>query len=100
MAEAPNVCDMRGYLSFLILWSVKQRPRTGAEIALELEKRKGCRPNPGTLYPALKYLVQHHALLVRMEQNRKLYSLTPEGRRELLAAREAFVKAFYDVLTR
>ena len=29
---------------------------TGTEIALELKKRKGKKPSPGTIYPVLKYM--------------------------------------------
>ena len=34
-----NGCDMRGYLSFLILWSLNKRELTGNEIAIELKRR-------------------------------------------------------------
>ena len=49
-------CDMKGLLSYLILWNLSKKNMTGAEIAKELEKRKGTRPSPGTIYPALKEL--------------------------------------------
>ena len=49
-------CDMKGYLSYLILWVLSRKSMTGAEITKELEKRRGKKPSPGTVYPALKEL--------------------------------------------
>ena len=49
-----SCCDMRGLLSFLILFLLSKKPMHGQEIANELERRKGIRPSPGTIYPALK----------------------------------------------
>jgi PadR family transcriptional regulator PadR len=50
-------CDMRGMLGFLILFLLYERePMHGQEIANELAKRRGDRPSPGTIYPALKGL--------------------------------------------
>ena len=95
------VCDMRGYLSFLILWIVSKKPASGAEIARELEKRKGCKPNPGTIYPALKELVEKKAITVAPKGGKeKVYSITPLGRSQMETARNSFCKAFYDVFTR
>ena len=49
-------CDMRGMLSFMILWLLSDRSMYGQELAEEIGKRKGEKPNPGTIYPALKEL--------------------------------------------
>ena len=54
--EIPSCCDMRGLLSFQILWLLSKKPMHGQEIAEELQKRRGFKPSPGTLYPALKRL--------------------------------------------
>lgn len=66
---------------------------TGAEIAKELEKRKGHKPSPGTLYPALKDLRERK--LVTCDKN-KVYSLTKKGKKELMSACEVFHQIFYD----
>jgi len=47
---------MRGLLSFSILWLLTKRDMYGQEIAEELAQRRGTKPNPGTLYPALAEL--------------------------------------------
>jgi len=57
-------CKMKGFLSFLILWIVNKEKMTGAEIALELEKRKGHKPSPGTIYPVLKDLKEKGLLKI------------------------------------
>lgn len=93
-----NGCDMRGYLSFLVLWSLNKDELTGSELAIELEKRRGCKPNPGTIYPVLKEL-KIKGLIVESngEKFYKRYSLTKNGRKELERCREEFSKIFYDV---
>jgi DNA-binding PadR family transcriptional regulator len=96
-----GVCDMRGYLSFLILWIVSKKPASGAQIARELEKRKGCKPNPGTIYPALKELVGKKAIVAAPKGGKeKVYSITPLGRSQMESARTSFCKTFYDVFSR
>ena len=62
-------CDMRGMLSFLLLFLIAKKPMHGQEIADELEKRRGERPSPGTIYPALKALKE--AGFVKEKKKRK-----------------------------
>lgn len=87
-------CDMKGFLSFLILWLVNKKSMTGAELALELEKRKGSKPSPGTIYPALKYLKDKKLLSV--DENKR-YSLTKKGNKELEILIKIFFETFCDV---
>ena len=67
---------------------------TGAEIALELERRKGRRPSPGTIYPVLKTLKDKGLLSVDED---KRYSLTRRGRNELDVHLNMFFKTFCDI---
>lgn len=87
-------CDMRGYLSFLILWMLSKKSMNGAEITKELEKRKGSKPSPGTVYPALKELKESGMVSSGKE---KKYSLTKKGEQELKSACNAFCIIFYDM---
>ena len=74
---------------------------SGAELAKEMEARKGCKPNPGTIYPALKELLRKKAVKVHAQKGKeKIYALTPMGREQSDAAACAFCKVFYDVFTR
>ena len=52
----PYCCDMRGMLGFLILFLLSKKSMHGQELAEEIARRKGERPSPGTIYPALKGL--------------------------------------------
>ena len=67
---------------------------TGTELALELEKRKGHRPSPGTIYPVLKDLKEKGLLSVDAN---KRYSLTELGRQELEVSLDTFFKTFCDI---
>ena len=85
---------MKGYLSFLILWLINKHKMTGAEITLELERRKGNKPSPGTIYPVLKDLKDKGFLSI---DNKKRYSLTPKGKKELEHNLTTFFDTFFDV---
>jgi len=85
---------MKGFLSFLILWLVSKNSMTGAEIALELEKRKGHKPSPGTIYPVLKDLKDKGLLSM---DNNKRYSLTKKGKKELEIHINTFFETFCDI---
>ena len=87
-------CRMKGFLSFLILWLINKRKMTGAEITLEIEKRKGHRPSPGTIYPVLKDLTEKKLLKV---DNDKKYSLTKKGQQELEISLNTFFDTFCDI---
>jgi DNA-binding PadR family transcriptional regulator len=66
---------------------------TGTEIALELKKRRGRKPSPGTIYPVLKHMKENNLLF--MDEN-KSYSLTEEGRKSLEQHLRAFMSTFHD----
>ena len=75
-----NCCDMKGFLSYLIMWNLKKKSMNGAEIAKELEIRKGSKPSPGTIYPALKELKEKGLITADKD---KTYSLSKKGEKEL-----------------
>ena len=85
---------MKGLLSFLILWIVKKRKITGVEITDELEKRKGRKLSPGTIYPVLKKLKKDGLLAI---DESKSYTLTELGIKELKNRIGIFLKTFPDI---
>ena len=85
---------IKGMLSYLILWILRNKAMTGSEIANELEKRKGSRPSPGTIYPALKEL---KVMGLITSDKDKRYSLTVKGRKSLEGHCAFFCRLFYDV---
>lgn len=92
-----SCCDMRGLLSFTILWLLTKRDMYGQELREELARRKGTRPNPGTIYPALKELEATGLIEARREGRRKVYSLTRSGREGVEKACAYFCRAYGEI---
>ena len=93
------LCDMRGMLSFMILWLLAKRPMYGQELATEIGKRKGDKPNPGTIYPALKQLSEKKLVQSHLEGRNTVYELTRLGSVSLARSQEYFRKAFGEILS-
>ena len=70
----------------------------GQELAEELEKRKGEKPSPGTIYPALKNLREAGLIKENKEGKSISYTLTDEGKAQLKIAKAQFVKIFGGVM--
>ncbi len=66
----------------------------GKEIADELEKRKGERPSPGTIYPALKMLKENGWIEEKKKGKTISYSLTEEGKHALKVSKIKFARTF------
>jgi PadR family transcriptional regulator, regulatory protein PadR len=94
-----GMCDMRGMLSFTILWLLSTRPMYGQELATEIGKRRGDKPNPGTIYPALKDLSSRGLIKAHAEGRNNVYELTAEGRVSLGKALKYFDKAFGEIFS-
>jgi PadR family transcriptional regulator PadR len=93
-----HVCDMRGMLSFMILWLLSKRPMYGQQLAQEIGKRKGGKPTAGTIYPALKELAKQGLVESREDERRKVYSLTREGEQALSNSLKVFRDAFGEII--
>lgn len=95
--EVPDCCDMRGMLSFYVLWLLSKRPMNGQEISEELRKRRGTKPTAGTIYPALKDLRTKG--LVKMEKKGRItiYTLSERGKQGLKEACRYFCSAFGEI---
>ncbi|MFH0955457.1 MAG: PadR family transcriptional regulator [Candidatus Micrarchaeota archaeon] len=89
---------MRGMLSFLILFLLSKKPMHGQQIAKEIEKRKGTKPSPGTIYPALKSLKKAGLVAEKKSGKTITYRLTDEGKAGFKLARQYFCNAFMDIL--
>lgn len=70
----------------------------GQEISEELARRRGEKPNPGTLYPALKQLEERGLVVYRIHGRRKIYTLTEKGQLEIEKACRYFCQVFGDIL--
>ncbi|MEM4255410.1 MAG: PadR family transcriptional regulator [Candidatus Norongarragalinales archaeon] len=97
MGKTDACCDMRGMLSFLLLFLISKKPMHGKEIADELERRKGERPSPGTIYPALKALKQSGFVKEKKSGKTITYTITDSGKRALKVSRDRFCRTFVEV---
>jgi len=95
----PECCDMRGMLSFLILWLLSKKDMYGQELAKEIGKRRGIKPNPGTIYPALRELKKKGLIELKKEGRITNYHITDKGRRGIQTACEYFCRAFGEIFT-
>jgi PadR family transcriptional regulator PadR len=91
-------CDMRGMLGFLILFLLSKKPMNGQEIADEIANRKGERPSPGTIYPALKNLRLMGFIGIEEKERKTIsYNLTERGKSALKVAKRRFARTFLGV---
>ena len=75
----------RGLVRYLVLDAIAKQPRHGYEIIQVIGERSGgaYRPSPGVVYPTLQMLEElGHARTVTKDE-RKVYAITDEGRRDL-----------------
>lgn len=94
---APACCDMRGLLTFQILWELDREEMNGQQIAEKIAKRRGNKPTPGTIYPALKELKKGKFIKGRKDGQTIIYSLTAKGKKGLADASRYFHQAFGDI---
>jgi PadR family transcriptional regulator, regulatory protein PadR len=91
-------CDMRGMLGFLILFLLSKKPMHGQEIADEIARRKGEKPSPGTIYPALKNLREMGFILSDEKEGKTItYAITDRGKNALRISKRRFIRTFLGV---
>lgn len=86
----------RGDFKVLVLRVLRERPMHGYEITRVLEERSHgfYRPNPGAVYPALRALLRKGYVEKAGGERRKMYRITPAGRR-FLRGREAEIQRHF-----
>jgi DNA-binding PadR family transcriptional regulator len=87
----------RGVVRYLILDAIAQQPRHGYEIIQAIAERSAgtYRPSPGVIYPTLQMLEELGHARVEERETRKVYVITPQGKRELDDHAEE-VRDFYE----
>ena len=91
-------CDMKGFLTFIVLKLISKKNMSGEQIREEIKRRKGTKPSPGTIYPVLKALSESGFIQeVKDGGKEKKYKLTRKGQRELKVATRKFCMIFYDM---
>lgn len=78
----------RGDVRAAILALLSEGPMHGYQMIREIEERTGGRwkPSAGSVYPTLQMLADEGLVTTEMAQDRKVYSLTDEGREQAKAA--------------
>lgn len=88
---------MRGMLGFLILFLLSKEKMHGQALADEIARRRGERPSPGTIYPALKSLREAGFISEEKEGRTIVYRLTPRGEGALRIAKRRFTRTFLGI---
>ncbi|MHA1917231.1 MAG: PadR family transcriptional regulator [Candidatus Ranarchaeia archaeon] len=83
-------------IEFLILESLKKKPKHGYDLIKEFKKtfQFSWKPKPGTIYPILSRLNKKEMIiqLEKVEKQRKIYELTDKGEEVLKEIAEHFEK--------
>jgi DNA-binding PadR family transcriptional regulator len=90
-----------GDLRLVALYFIEQQPRHGYDLIKAVEERSNgvYSPSPGIVYPALTYLEEAGFVTSAIDGNKKLYTITQEGKSHLEDNREA-VAGTLDFLAR
>lgn len=75
--------EFKGFLSFLILHELSKTALYGEQLAQRIGARRGDKLTPGTIYPALKNLRKENLVSFTQDGQKKVYSLTNDGKKEL-----------------
>ncbi len=71
-----------GDLRLIALYFIEQQPRHGYDLIKAIEEKTGgiYVPSPGVIYPALTFLEEANYVTSVAEGNKRLYTITDEGR--------------------
>ena len=88
-----------GDLRLVALFLIEQQPRHGYDLIKAIEEKSAgfYSPSPGVVYPALTFLEEAGYVTSSAEGNKKLYTITDEGKAHLADNREA-IEATLDFL--
>jgi PadR family transcriptional regulator, regulatory protein PadR len=96
--DLPAMVDLRGFLSFWLLWELRLGPLVGAQLAERLAWRRGTPVSNGTLYPALANLERQGMVKKRRRGRDTQYEVSSKGERELACARSYLQVILADVM--
>ena len=97
--KKPEFIDMKGFLSFHIMWLLGKRKLCSSEIIDELGKKRHDEPSPGTLYPALNALKKDGLVQSERDDKKVVYSITPKGKADLEIAITYFKNVYSEIIT-
>jgi len=92
----PKYIDVKGLLTLRITSLLKKEHLCGDDLADLLKKNK--KLNPGTIYPALKYLKENKLVKIKQQGRKKFYYLTRKGINENKIASRLIKKMFKKII--
>lgn len=79
----------RGSVKYDVLGILAEGPRHGYEIMLAIEEKRGFRPSPGSIYPALQMLDDGDFVSSKEVDGKRIYTITDNGRDMLQTHRDS-----------
>lgn len=77
---------MKGYLRLIVMKTLANRKLSGYDLTKQIEKSTGTwKPSFGSIYPLLEKLLREKLVVVEVQERRKLYMLTEDGKKHLAA---------------
>jgi DNA-binding PadR family transcriptional regulator len=91
MGEESGRFFRHGELPLVLLTMIAEQPRHAYQLLARLERlfSPHYEPSTGSVYPAVTALVESGLVDVKQDGRRRVYSMTPKGRRTLDRSREA-----------
>ena len=83
---------IKSFLDIIVLAMLNCNPIHGYKVIADLHLTFGVLLSPGTLYPLLYHLEKQKLIDVKGVKRRKLYSLTPEGRKKVSLINQLYKK--------
>ena len=84
--EAMNNEMRKGFLKMIILKMINDTPMHGYDIIHKIEENTHghWEPSPGSIYPALEFLMSRGYVTMEEIDRKKVYSITSEGKEVIL----------------
>jgi DNA-binding PadR family transcriptional regulator len=92
---------LRGHLKVLVYKALSDKPMSGYALMNLIAEKTGSRPSAGSIYPLLDSLATEGVLTFRETANKKVYSLTAEGKKEaknIVEKRDALLKELKELV--
>lgn len=79
--------ESSGFLTIYVLYSIKNKPKTGYEILSEIKQKCGDKwaPSKGTIYPLLKQLEKEDLIEIKKTgpRSKNIFEIAPKGKTHL-----------------
>jgi DNA-binding PadR family transcriptional regulator len=81
---------VKSFLDIIVLAMLNGNPVHGYKIIADLHRTFGVLLSPGVLYPLLYSLEKENFIEVKEVKRKKLYNLTPKGRRRVVTVNDLY----------